>query len=73
MNTNVNTFTYDRTNIKTGILHFGVGNFHRAHLAYLTNLLLEQHPDQRSWGLCGAMILPQEERLYTALHNQFWL
>lgn len=70
MNTNVNTFTYDRTNIKTGILHFGVGNFHRAHLAYLTNLLLEQHPDQRSWGLCGAMILPQEERLYTALHNQ---
>ena len=70
MNAKVNTFTYDRTNVKAGILHFGVGNFHRAHLEYLTNLLLEQNPDQQNWGICGAMILPQDERLYNALNNQ---
>ena len=70
MNANVNTFTYDRDNVKAGILHFGVGNFHRAHLEYLTNLLLEQNPDQQNWGICGAMILPQDERLYNALNNQ---
>ena len=39
MNANVKTFTYDRKAVKAGILHFGVGNFHRAHLEYLTNLL----------------------------------
>lgn len=70
MNANVNTFTYDRDNVKAGILHFGVGNFHRAHLEYLTNLLLEKNTDQQNWGICGAMILPQDERLYNALNNQ---
>jgi len=70
MNSNVKKFTYNRENVKAGILHFGVGNFHRAHLEYLTNLMLEHNPDQHNWGICGAMILPQDERLYTALHNQ---
>lgn len=70
MNANVKTFSYDRSEVKAGILHFGVGNFHRAHLEYLTNLLLEQNPDQRNWGICGAMILPQDEHLYTALRQQ---
>lgn len=31
---------YDRKEIIQGILHFGVGNFHRAHQAYYTNMLL---------------------------------
>lgn len=70
MNANVKTFTYDREAVSPGIIHFGVGNFHRAHLEYMTNLLLEDNPDQRSWGICGAMILPQDERLYTALKSQ---
>lgn len=70
MNANVKTFTYDRKAVKAGILHFGVGNFHRAHLEYLTNLLLENNPDQHKWGICGAMILPSDERMYNALRNQ---
>ena len=70
MNKNVNTFTYNRKVVTPGIIHFGVGNFHRAHLEYMTNLLLEHHHDQCHWGICGAMILPQDERLYTALKNQ---
>jgi mannitol 2-dehydrogenase len=70
MNSNVKTFTYNRDKVKAGILHFGIGNFHRAHLEYLTNLLLQDNPDQNRWGICGAMILPQDERLYTALKHQ---
>lgn len=70
MSNNINTISYPRQDVKAGILHFGVGNFHRAHLAFLTHELLADNPDQRHWGICGAMILPQDERLYTALHNQ---
>ena len=29
----VPTPTYDRSQLQTGIVHFGVGNFHRSHLA----------------------------------------
>ena len=36
------TFNYNRAEIKAGIVHFGVGNFHRAHLEAYTNLLLEE-------------------------------
>ena len=70
MNTNLISFSYKRDEVKAGILHFGVGNFHRAHLEYLTNLLLENNPDQHKWGICGAMILPSDERMYNALRNQ---
>ena len=70
MATNViNKYSYDRNSVKAGILHFGVGNFHRAHLEYMTSHLLED-PTQRSWGICGAMILPGDERLYKALKEQ---
>ena len=70
MATNViNKYSYDRNSVKAGILHFGVGNFHRAHLEYMTSHLLED-PTQRSWGICGAMILPSDERLYKALKEQ---
>lgn len=65
----INTFSFDRQAVKAGILHFGVGNFHRAHLEYLTSHLLE-YPDQQDWGICGAMILPSDERLYRALKAQ---
>ncbi len=60
---------YDRKNIEAGILHFGVGGFHRAHQAYYTNLLLE-HPDQSSWGICGAMIRQEDEALFKKLKKQ---
>lgn len=65
----VKGFSYDRNEVKAGILHFGVGNFHRAHLEYMTNMLLE-NPEQKNWGICGAMILPGDEHLYNALKKQ---
>lgn len=60
---------YNRQEIKPGILHFGVGNFHRAHQAYYTNLLLADR-DQANWGICGAMILERDEALYRSLQEQ---
>ena len=56
------TFNYNRAEIKAGFVHFGVGNFHRAHLEAYTNQLLED-ATQREWGVFGAMIMPTDGRL----------
>lgn len=69
MKRNIIDYSYHRDTIEAGILHFGVGNFHRAHEAYFTNLLLHDE-DQQQWGIHGAMLLPGDERLYQALSSQ---
>ncbi len=63
------TFSFNRAECSTGILHFGVGNFHRAHLQSYTNSLLEQ-TQSNEWAICGAMIMPQDETLYRRLKSQ---
>lgn len=69
MKAQVISYRYNREQVKPGILHIGVGNFHRAHEEFYTNLLLEE-PDQQHWGICGAMLLPSDEYLYKALKQQ---
>ena len=69
MKTNIIEFQYNRNAVKAGILHIGVGNFHRAHEEFFTNRLLED-ADQQEWGIHGAMLLPGDERLYHALKKQ---
>lgn len=69
MKSNVHSYSYNRNEVKSGILHIGVGNFHRAHEEFFTNLLLED-ATQRNWGICGAMLLPFDERLFKALKKQ---
>ena len=50
---------YDRTEISVGIVHFGVGAFHRSHQAmYLDRLLTEGAA--REWGICGVDVLPAD-------------
>ena len=44
---------YDRTRITPGIVHLGIGAFHRAHMAVYVDDLLPQHPD---WGIIGASL-----------------
>jgi fructuronate reductase len=70
MKTNLKKTGYDRKKLTTGILHIGVGNFHRAHEQYYTNLLMEKDPSQTAWGIAGAMLMPQDEDLYQALKSQ---
>jgi hypothetical protein len=67
---NVITPGYDRENVTPGIIHFGVGNFHRAHEEFYTNELLGKDPSQYCWGIIGAMLLPSDERLYRVLKHQ---
>lgn len=63
---------YDRAALRPGILHFGVGNFHRAHQAvYLDRLFsLGRELD---WAIIGAGIMPADARVREALRGQDWL
>ena len=61
--------TYDRSEISVGIVHFGVGGFHRAHQAMYLDRLLNQGL-ARDWGICGVGVLPADQRMRDALRSQ---
>jgi len=44
---------YDRSAIATGIVHLGLGAFHRAHQAAYTDTLLADDP---RWGILGVSL-----------------
>ena len=44
--------SYDRSQVTTGIVHFGVGGFHRAHQAMYLDRLMNQGK-ALDWGICG--------------------
>lgn len=69
MRENLILYNYHRDQITTGILHIGVGNFHRAHQAFYTNRLLE-YSDQKKWGICGLSLLPDDEKIVKGLRRQ---
>lgn len=60
---------YDRSRIKAGIVHFGVGGFHRAHQAMYIDRLLSQGL-ARNWGICGVGVLPGDRRMRDVLRDQ---
>jgi len=60
---------YNRPDIKTGIVHIGIGGFHRAHQAYYTDQLL-QHSAVTDWGICGIALLEFDTKIYTILREQ---
>ena len=64
--------TYDRGTLTPGIVHFGVGNFHRAHQAVYLDRLLDAGRDHE-WAILGAGVMPSDERLRTALAGQDYL
>jgi mannitol 2-dehydrogenase len=60
---------YDRSQVVPGMIHIGVGGFHRAHQAvYLDDLL--HFPGSESWGYCGIGLLEQDTGMRDALHRQ---
>ena len=61
---------YRKSDLKPGILHIGVGNFHRAHLEDYLNTLMDKDASQKNWGVSGAMLLPQDKQLYEDLKSQ---
>jgi mannitol 2-dehydrogenase len=61
--------TYDRTKVKSGIVHIGVGGFHRAHQAAYINELLKT-PGNEQWGICGVGLLEANRGLRDVLKKQ---
>lgn len=63
--------TYSREGLKEGIVHIGVGGFHRAHLAvYIDNLLGANAGDARDWAICGVGLKPFDAGMRDALVPQ---
>src|SRR5262249_2258581 len=54
------------------ILHFGVGNFHRAHQAVYLDELLSTGRDH-DWAIVGAGVLPADVAARARLKEQDWL
>jgi fructuronate reductase len=50
---------YDRPKVSPGIVHLGIGAFHRAHMAAYVDDLLPAHPD---WGIVGASLRRRDTR-----------
>lgn len=66
---NVKCPSYDRTTLKEGILHIGVGGFHRSHQAAYIDDLIELH-GIKNWAICGVGIMPQDAVIHNALKTQ---
>jgi len=60
--------TYDRSRVTNGIVHIGVGGFHRAHEAVYIDDLLRQ--GEIGWGITGVGLLPQDRNMRNALTAQ---
>ena len=73
--TKVSVPTYDRSKVKPGILHIGLGNFHRAHMAAYIDDLIENSQDESDldWGIVGAGVLHFDQAKRDLLEPQDWL
>lgn len=69
---NVGRPGYRREDLRPGIVHFGVGNFHRAHQGSYLDRLFSQGRGH-DWAIVGAGIMPAEERMRRILIEQDFL
>ncbi len=60
---------YDRGQVRSGIVHLGVGGFHRAHEAMYVDRLLADGEDA-DWGITGVGLLPQDQRMHETMQQQ---
>ena len=68
----VETPRYARAELAPGILHIGVGNFHRAHQQLYLDRLFNLGLDH-DWGLIGAGVRPTDTAMRDRLARQDWL
>ena len=61
--------TYERSAVGVGIVHFGVGGFHRAHQAMYLDSLMNQGA-ALDWGICGVGVKPADAAMKRALVPQ---
>jgi mannitol 2-dehydrogenase len=63
---------YPRDNLTAGILHFGVGNFHRSHQAVYLDRLFNAG-EGHDWAIVGAGVFEGEKAGREKLKQQDWL
>ncbi|SPH17095.1 Mannitol 2-dehydrogenase [Defluviimonas aquaemixtae] len=68
----VSTPRYDRAALKAGILHIGIGNFHRAHMAHYLDRLFELG-EGHDWAIRGAGVRAGDSAMRETLKKQDWL
>ena len=64
--------TYDRSTLSPGIVHIGLGNFHRAHQAWYLHRLMQQGL-AHDWAIVGAGVRPNDEAQRQRLAAQDYL
>lgn len=63
---------YQASDLTAGILHFGLGNFHRAHQAVYLDRLFNQGRS-RDFAIIGTGVRPADRAMHDALKPQDWL
>ncbi|WP_461169632.1 mannitol dehydrogenase family protein [Arthrobacter sp. Z1-15] len=66
---NVAVPSYDRSRLTVGIVHFGVGGFHRAHQAMYLDRLMNAGA-AGDWAICGVGVLPSDAAMKTVMETQ---
>jgi mannitol 2-dehydrogenase len=69
LRTQLPTPNYDRSELRTGIVHFGVGGFHRAHEAMYLDRLMNRGV-ALDWAICGVGVMPADRRMKEVMDSQ---
>jgi mannitol 2-dehydrogenase len=69
LNADVSVPRYDRRHVTTGIVHIGVGNFHRSHQAMYIDTLMNRGAAM-DWGICGIGLQPSNTAMRDVLAAQ---
>ncbi|CAF0880631.1 unnamed protein product [Adineta ricciae] len=70
--TGVHLPSYERHQLKHGIVHLSVGNFHRSHLAYYMDILASEY-HQTEWGIIGIGVRSVDKPMSTVMKSQHGL
>ena len=60
---------YDRRLVTPGVVHIGVGGFHRAHQAMYLDALMTAGT-ALDWGICGVGVMPADRRMQQVMDAQ---
>jgi mannitol 2-dehydrogenase len=69
LNPGVSLPRYERRQVTTGIVHIGVGNFHRAHEAMYIDALMNSGAAM-DWGICGIGLQPSNAKMRDVMAAQ---
>lgn len=72
LSNDVSTPSYRRSELTPSILHIGLGNFQRAHMAVYLDKLFAMG-EARDWAVIGASVRPSDNKLRDQLKSQDWL